>query len=236
VNRKNDFLTTLRNDGVRRPTASMLLLALLPSLAFLGIMVWAYGDAPRFFQHPARWGMVVASALMVIAALFTNSSGLGSGQREDRRNRWVLAPFLVFSILLAWLPPYLDGRNIWTLDSPVVPYIGLTLFIVGGVLRIAPVFALGRRFSGLVAIQQGHRLKTDGLYRFIRHPSYLGLLVLCTGLVLIFRCWIGLFIVAGFLAILLARIKAEEALLASTFGAEYETYRSRTWRLVPWMY
>ena len=98
------------------------------------------------------------------------------------------------------------------------------------------MFALGRRFSGLVAIQNGHRLKTDGLYRFIRHPSYAGLLVSCTGLVLVFRCWIGLFIVAGFLPLLLARIKAEEALLATAFGEEYEVYRRRTWRMVPWLY
>ncbi len=236
MNRKNDFLSASRNGGGNRPTASILLLALPPSLAFFGIMVWAYGDVTRFFQHPARWGMVVASGLMVIAALFTNSSGLGSGQREDRGNRWIFLPITLLSLLLAWLPPYLDGRDLWTLHEPTIPYIGLALFVFGGILRLAPVFALGRRFSGLVAIQEGHRLKTDGLYRFIRHPSYLGLLVSSTGLVLIFRCWIGLFIVAGFLTILLARIKAEEALLASTFGAEYETYRSRTWRLVPWMY
>jgi protein-S-isoprenylcysteine O-methyltransferase Ste14 len=180
--------------------------------------------------------MVVASVLMTIFALFSGSSGLGSGQREDRSNRWIFAPILLLTIVLAWLPPYLDGRDLWTLQQPIIPYVGLALFILGGVLRLAPVFALGRRFSGLVAIQQGHRLKTDGLYRYIRHPSYVGLLVNCTGLVLIFRCWLGLFLVVGFLAILLARIKAEEALLASTFGEEYDAYRRRTWRLVPWLY
>jgi protein-S-isoprenylcysteine O-methyltransferase Ste14 len=199
-------------------------------------MVWAYGDVLRFFQHPARLGMVVATVLMAILALFSGSSGLSSGQKEDRSNRWILAPLLLLSLALAWLPPYLDGRNLWTLDQPIVPYVGLTLFVLGGVLRLAPVFALGRRFSGLVAIQQGHRLKTDGLYRYVRNPSYAGLLVNCTGLVLIFRCWLGLFLVVGFLVVLLFRIKSEEALLASTFGEEYDAYRRRTWRLVPWLY
>jgi protein-S-isoprenylcysteine O-methyltransferase Ste14 len=223
-------------NGANRPTLSTVLLTLLPSLIFFGIMLLAYGDVWRFFEDPARQGMIVASVLMAIFALFSGSSGLGSGQREDRSNRWIFAPILLLTIVLAWLPPYLDGRNLWTLKQPIIPYVGLALFILGGVLRLAPVFALGRRFSGLVAIQQGHRLKTDGWYRFVRHPSYAGLLVNCTGLVLIFRCWLGLFLVVGFLAILLARIKAEEALLASTFGEEYDAYRRRTWRLVPWLY
>jgi protein-S-isoprenylcysteine O-methyltransferase Ste14 len=222
--------------GGNRPKWSIILLTLVPILAYLGIVVWAYGGTRQFFQHPARVGMVVATVLLAILALLSDSSGLSSGVREDRGNRWVVPALLLLSLLLAWLPPYLDGRDLWTLHQPIIPYVGLILYVLGGVLRLAPVFALGRRFSGLVAIQQGHRLKTDGLYRFIRHPSYAGLLVCCTGLVLIFRCWIGLFLVAGILAVLLARIKAEEALLASTFGEEYDAYRRRTWRLVPWLY
>ncbi|HTU19858.1 MAG TPA: isoprenylcysteine carboxylmethyltransferase family protein [Gemmataceae bacterium] len=213
-----------------------LLLVMLSLVAFLAIEVWAYGDTRRFFQQPARLGMVVATVLLALLALFSRSSGLSSGEREDRGNRWVVPTLLVLSLLLAWLPPYMDGRDLWTLHPPIIPYLGLILYVLGGVLRIMPVFALGRRFSGLVAIQHGHRLKTDGLYRFIRHPSYTGLLVSCTGLVLIFRCGIGLFLVVGIFAILLARIKSEEALLASTFGEEYEAYRRRTWRLVPWVY
>jgi protein-S-isoprenylcysteine O-methyltransferase Ste14 len=235
-NASTDKETTPVQIGTNRLRPSLILLTLVPILAFLGIVVWAYGDAPRFFQHPARVGMVVATGLLTIFALFSDFSGFSSGEREDRGNRWIFLPFTLLSLLLTWLPPYLDGRDLWTLPQPIIPYIGLILYVLGSVLRLAPVFALGRRFSGLVAIQQGHRLKTDGLYRFIRHPSYAGILVLTTGFVLVFRCWIGLFIVAGFLVILLARIKAEEALLATTFGEEYEAYRRRTWRLVPWLY
>jgi protein-S-isoprenylcysteine O-methyltransferase Ste14 len=101
---------------------------------------------------------------------------------------------------------------------------------------LAAVFTLGRRFTGLVAIQEGHRLQTGGLYRHIRHPSYSGLLLYVAGYVLVFRCWLGLLLVAAILAVLRARMNAEEALLASEFGEEYVSYRRRTWRLVPWVY
>lgn len=229
-------MSTPATRGANWPTQSILLLAVLPSLAFLGIVMWAYGNTQRFFQHPARLGMVVASVLLTILVLFTRSSGLSSGQREDRRNRWILAPILLLSLVLAWLPPYLDGRDLWTLGRPIIPYVGLMLFVLGAGLRVAPVFVLGRRFSGLVAIQEGHRLKTNGLYRFVRHPSYAGLLMSCAGFVLIFRCWLGLLIVAGLWLVILARIRAEEALLLNAFGEEYAAYRRRTWRLIPWVY
>jgi protein-S-isoprenylcysteine O-methyltransferase Ste14 len=98
------------------------------------------------------------------------------------------------------------------------------------------VFVLGRRFSGLVAIQRGHALVTDGLYRVIRNPSYLGLLVMLGGWALAFRSLCGLALAALFVPPLIARIRSEEALLAEHFGAEYEAYRARTWRLIPYVY
>src|SRR5262249_805824 len=105
-----------------------------------------------------------------------------------------------------------------------------------GVLRVAAVFVLGRRFTGLVAIQQEHRLQTTGLYRHIRHPSYTGALLYMVGFVLLFRCWLGLLVGAALLPVLVARMNAEESLLESEFGEEYTAYRRRTWRLVPWVY
>jgi hypothetical protein len=96
---------------------------------------------------------------------------------------------------------------------------------------------LGDRFSGLVAIQPGHTLVTDGIYSIIRHPSYLGLFLVSLGWVLAFRSGVGLVLTACLIPPLLARIRAEEALLLDQFGDEYRTYRSRTSsRLIPGIY
>lgn len=115
-------------------------------------------------------------------------------------------------------------------------WIGVALYTMGGVLRLAPVFVLGRRFSGLVAIQPDHRPATTGIYGVIRHPSYLGLVVAALGWGLAFRAGAGVAIAALMLVVVLARIAAEERLLSETFGAEYEAYRARTWRLIPYVY
>ena len=110
------------------------------------------------------------------------------------------------------------------------------LFALGGALRLWPVYVLGDRFSGLVAIQPGHTLVTTGIYSRIRNPSYLGLLVSSLGWSLAFRSGIGVLMTAALLPPLIARMHAEERLLASEFGAEYDAYRARTWRLLPWIY
>jgi protein-S-isoprenylcysteine O-methyltransferase Ste14 len=101
---------------------------------------------------------------------------------------------------------------------------------------VGAVFVLGRRFSGLVAIQEGHELETGGLYRVIRHPSYLGLLLGLFGWVLVFRSAIGVLVGLFLLPPLVARMNSEEALLESEFGERYADYRRRTWRLLPFLY
>jgi protein-S-isoprenylcysteine O-methyltransferase Ste14 len=51
-----------------------------------------------------------------------------------------------------------------------------------------------------------------------------------------FRSWIGILIALLFVPIIVARIDSEERLLQSEFGAQYDAYRARTWRLIPRVY
>ncbi len=122
------------------------------------------------------------------------------------------------------------------MDGDAVRWTGIAVCAGGGILRIWPVYVLKNRFSGLVAIQAGHKLETRGIYGAIRNPSYLGLLITSLGWVLAFRSGIGVVLAASLLGPLVARIRAEERLLREHFGAEYEAYCARTWRLVPRVY
>jgi protein-S-isoprenylcysteine O-methyltransferase Ste14 len=216
------------------------LISVLSTFVLFGVAFAAFafgrGDWVAFFQSPARVGALVVSLALSAVVMFSDFGGMNPGKKEDRGNRWIFGPFIVLAFGMAALPAYLDGSSRWTTDEAVTPYVGLALLTLGGALRLAAVFVLGRRFTGLVAIQEGHRLQTGGLYRYIRHPSYTGLLLYMAGYVLVFRCWLGLLLVAGTLAVLLARMNAEEALLESEFGEEYASYRRHTWRLVPWVY
>jgi len=148
----------------------------------------------------------------------------------------MLVPTFVGTLVIAWLMPYMDRRDAWTIDGDATRWIGIAVLAVGGVLRVWPMFVLGNRFSGLVAIQPGHELATGGPYRWIRHPSYLGAMIGFLGWALVFRSAVGVVAVVLGFPLLFDRIDAEEALLAARFGAAYDEYRRRTWRLLPGIY
>ena len=217
------------------PKPRMILTALLTTLVYLAIAVLGWGGLSAFFAHPARIALAIVTFALAAAALFTEGN-LSPGEREDRGNRWVLAVFAIIGLASAYLPAYTDRHDIWTLGGDGVRWLGVFLFAAGGALRLWPVFVLGHRFSGLVAIQKGHALVTTGIYSRIRNPSYLGLLISSLGWALAFRSIIGIILVAALIPPLIARMTSEEKLLGAQFGAEYEAYRARTSRLIPGVY
>ena len=85
----------------------------------------------------------------------------------------------------------MDRRDVSTIDGTAVRWLGVATLVVGCVLRVWPMFVLGRRFSGLVALQPDHELVTDGPYRWVRHPSYLGGMLGMLGWALVFRSSVG---------------------------------------------
>ncbi len=202
--------------------------------AYLGLAVAGVGGPGRFFSHPSLIALTALTIALGAASMFTEGH-IGSGLREDRSNRWVIGALGALGLVDAYLPAYTDRHDILTFGGEGVRWLGVALFALGGVLRLAPVFVLGRRFSGLVAIQPDHRLVTGGIYGVIRHPSYLGLFVNALGWGLAFRAGVGVFIAVVMLLVVFARIEAEERLLRQTFGAEYDAYRVRTWRLIPYL-
>ena len=209
--------------------------AVISTALFIGLAVLGWGGIGPFLAHPPFVALLVIFVVLLCAAMFTQGN-LNPGEREDRGNRWVLWAIMGLSLALAYVPAYTDRIGRWTLDGEAIRWIGVALGAIGGTLRILPVFVLGRRFSGLVTIQKEHRLVTTGIYATIRHPSYLGLLMTVVGWVLVFRSGLGLIIAALFVPVILGRIRAEERLLASHFGAEYEAWRARTARLIPGIY
>jgi protein-S-isoprenylcysteine O-methyltransferase Ste14 len=217
------------------PTIVRLTLIVGGTAAYLGLAVLGWGGFAAFFCRPAFIALSIALIALAGAAFFADGN-LSPGEREDRGNRWVIAALALIGILAAYLPAYTDRHELWTFDGYIVRWLGVVLFAAGGALRIWPVFVLGRRFSGLVAIQPGHTLVTSGIYRAIRHPSYLGLLVNALGWGLAFRSAVGVLLTALMIPPILARIRAEERLLHARFGEEYDVYRARTSRMIPGLY
>jgi protein-S-isoprenylcysteine O-methyltransferase Ste14 len=217
------------------PAPRLILVNLVATFAYLGLAVLGWGGFAAFFANPARITLTIVLFALSGAALFT-SGNLSSGEREDRSNRWVIWVFAIIGLLAGYLPAYTERIEFWTFGGDAVRWLGVLLFALGGALRLWPVFVLGHRFSGLVAIQKGHKLVTTGIYSRIRNPSYLGLIIASLGWALAFRSGVGVLLAAALIPPLIARMNAEEKLLRSQFDAEYDAYRARTSRLIPGLY
>lgn len=215
--------------------AKLVFFSIVSMLIHFALAILGWGSFAAFFAHPALIALAIATALLLLLSFFVGGN-LSTGQEEDRSNRWVLAVFMVISLLMAYLPALTDRKGFWTIGGDGTRWFGVVLMLPGGLLRLLPVHVLGNRFSGLVAIQPNHTLVTTGMYRVIRNPSYLGMLITSLGWVLAFRSGVGVLLVACLLIPLVARMNAEERLLREHFGSEYEEYLARTWRLIPGIY
>lgn len=216
-------------------SVKILITAIVSIAIQFGLAIAGWGGWGAFFAHPAFRALAWVTVALTAAAV-PSGGGVSSGEREDRSNRWVLAAFIMLAFAGAYFSAYTDRIGFWTLDGDAMRWTGAVVCAAGGVLRIVPVYVLGNRFSGLVAIQPGHRLETHGIYGTIRNPSYLGMIITSLGWVLAFRSIVGVILISAMLAPLIARIHAEEQLLREHFGREYEAYCARTWRLVPGIY
>jgi protein-S-isoprenylcysteine O-methyltransferase Ste14 len=232
----NENAATHPEKGRGSSGVKILITSFVAVVMQFGLSILGWGGWSAFFMHPQFQALVCISIGLVILAMFSGSSGLSRGEKEDRGNRWVLAAFGVITLLMSYLPAYTDRTEFWVFEGDALRWVGVALCVAGGVLRIVPVFALKDRFSGLVAIQEGHRLETRGMYGVIRNPSYLGMIIASLGWALAFRSGVGVILVALLLIPLMARIHAEERMLHEHFGAEYDIYCGHTWRLIPWIY
>ena len=96
---------------------------------------------------------------------------------------------------------------------------------------------LGKNWSSTLQIREGHTLTTNGVYQNIRHPMYASVLLLCITQALLLPNWIaGLSGFTGFSIAYATRVDQEEQMLLNRFGDEYEAYRKRTKRLVPYLF
>lgn len=116
-------------------------------------------------------------------------------------------------------------------------YAGVALIFFGGMLRVLARQELDRFFTFQVIIQEGHKLITRGPFRYIRHPTYLGNILVMLGLSLALQTTFGIIaVIVFFIPAVIYRISAEEKLFYDEFGKEYLDYMEKTKKLFPFIY
>lgn len=116
-------------------------------------------------------------------------------------------------------------------------WIGVAALLAGSLFRFHCRRMLGSRFTGAVIVSAGHEIIERGAYRYVRHPSYTGALVMFFGIGLALGNWISLAILVALVAIsFLYRVNVEERALVAVVGDPYRAYVQRTKRFVPFLY
>jgi protein-S-isoprenylcysteine O-methyltransferase Ste14 len=211
----------------------------------LPLLGWGWDDLPGFFAVPQFIGYSVSIAAFGLLAgyLIQRPGGMGNTLGKGQAGKFVPRQRAVRIFITALLfgalvfVPFADRHNIGVVtDSLTLRWTGMILAILGMGLIFWSGMALGRLYSPEVTLQKEHRLIADGPYRIIRHPRYLGGIVQGIGLSLLFRSWIGMILTFVFLLVVLFRIRDEETLMHAEFGAQWEAYCDKAWRLVPFIY
>jgi protein-S-isoprenylcysteine O-methyltransferase Ste14 len=156
--------------------------------------------------------------------------------RCEPRSCRILVLANMIGLVLALLAAVSFSRGRMPDDDPLAIW-GLGCMLIGISIRLSAMTTLGRFHMTTVSILPDHRLVERGFYRWIRHPSYLGVIVLLLGLACVLANYASLCILLGFVIPAYAyRISREEKILIERFGQVYENYRLRTRRLVPFIY
>lgn len=206
----------------------------------LPLLGWGITDAQGFIANPARLGYIIL--LMVVQAFLVAKfpemgQNRGEGSSTVGRQRFVVFLLQVFPLALIIAAPFMDRRAVLALSTSDIPrYVGLILFALGFIAVNWAEAALGKQFSVQVTLQKDHELITDGLYRYVRNPRYMGIIIFNLGLALIFNSVVGLLLVLGLTLVLLWRIHDEEVFMHQAFGVKWEAYSKQTWHLIPYIY
>jgi len=169
-----------------------------------------------------------------VLMIVKRSGKYGTKTKNDRKS---LALFWVTIPLSLTVGFFMANYQEWNSWNSRIAIFGLAVFVVGIIIRWVSIIQLNKEFTVDVAIIKNHQLKTNGMYKYLRHPSYLGLLLICFGLAIAMNSILSFIVITITVSFAMNyRIKAEENILMKQFGKVYENYRLKTHKVIPKLY
>jgi protein-S-isoprenylcysteine O-methyltransferase len=145
---------------------------------------------------------------------------------------------VVVTYIIAFVGPFLlDTSGIGvTHTGSALAWIGVTAGAAGLGLRIWAMQVLGRDYTRSLRTREAQSVVERGPYRVLRHPGYVGSILVWVGSRLAVNWLIAAATALVLLLVYAYRIRAEERMLVDHFGDAYRAYTARTWRLVPFVW
>ena len=156
-------------------------------------------------------------------------------KKGDKGSIWILAIFIAIGY---WASFGIGATKIGRIYHWNIFFaIGAILIAIGLIIRVASILTLKQQFTYTVSKIENHELIENGLYKTIRHPGYLGQLLIFLGLSISLSNWLSvLFMLIPVLIGYMYRINVEERFMIKQLGQKYIDYQKRTKRLIPAIY
>lgn len=174
------------------------------------------------------FGLWLANELFVEFQQQTKSSTISKQAKQN--DTWLftgtVSCYLVFSLflILNW-----NGNNAGVIPIPILSYVGSAIALVGVGLRRYAIHTLKDNFDVLIQVKETQQLKTNGLYTFVRHPSYTGSILFFMGFGLSsLNVFTFVLFTVFIVTIYRLRIRIEEEVLIDGFSNQYIEYRKQT--------
>jgi protein-S-isoprenylcysteine O-methyltransferase len=172
-------------------------------------------------------------AWLLLEVVLRNGDEARSWRAEDADRS--STRLIVGTYVVAFVGPFLlDASGFGAISTnSVVAWVGVVVGAAGLAVRIWSMRALGGDYTRSLRTRREQTIIDRGPYRVIRHPGYLGSILVWAGSRLAVN-WLTAVITAALLIVVYCyRISAEERMLEEHFGEAYLSYETRTWRLVP---
>ena len=189
-----------------------------------------------------RFSFLPVLAFVIYGATFVAEKIILWGHRVKTETDWdrgSLALFDISGVLTVPAGIILGFTDYGRIRAGAVffAWAGIVLLVAGTAIRWTAIFTLRNFFTVNVSILEGQRIVRRGVYKFMRHPSYTGLLFRYLGFGLSFANWLSFALIfVPLCGATLYRIRVEEAALKENFGDEYLSYCRATKRLIPGIY
>ena len=212
----------------------VIVIAVLLNAALLSLPMLVFPFDVRFLQKPATVGFYLMVSVFVAVEIIASTKAHQS-QEQALCHAWL--PYVTGMALLVFFWIDLLGYRQINVEWAWWHLVGAPVLLAGIGLRVLAIQTLNKHFVSHIALRHDHRLIQHGLYRWLRHPSELGLLLVCSGLCMLNpvpeAVWFGLAVI---LPLSLFRIHTEDAILAERFPIPFEKYRQRTAALFPGLF
>ncbi len=153
----------------------------------------------------------------------------------DKLSIWILMIFIAVGYTLSFNVAATKTGRIYHWNTFFIT--GAILVIGGLIIRIISILTLKKQFTYTVTKIQNHELIETGLYKNIRHPGYLGQIIIFTGIATSLSNWLSILsMIIPILFGYIYRISVEEKFMTKQIGQKYIVYKNRTKRLIPRIY